>query len=364
MEKTHNEKLRKHHRRLKCTIRAHHITGSLKEKGVLTDDDVDKIYDEATDEKRTERLLFILARRSSSAFEAFIQSLKEVQRQGTCLYEDIVRLLEGADPDQGTDEDKWTHVQSQIKGYIAKRLDPNKACDDLTKSHILTEEESNIIQEEKTPFEKAKSLLCVLSTKGQSAFLALCRVLHAQGLEDIVSFLNQASVGDTLKPVTNVPEPVEHFVKTNDATKVEQALGTSNNPSNIVVSGIPKSGKTQITRWIAKQFLHHHPTAVVWALDGQNRQTLLASKRKLLEALNAEVTDEEDVTKVDECLDQALQNRGTPVLLIVDDLEDGTLLTPTLLRERIQSRVLILTRQEELQLPDETPWPCNLQGLP
>ncbi|KAI8511879.1 hypothetical protein Bbelb_109790 [Branchiostoma belcheri] len=293
--------------------------------GVLTDDDVDKIYDEATDEKRTERLLFILARRSSSAFEAFIQSLKEVQRQGTCLYEDIVRLLEGADPDQASLR-TCRHVVGRPR---------------LMPSHY--------------PTTAPMPLLGYHSP-------ARLGVLHAQGLEDIVSFLNQASVGDTLKPVTNVPEPVEHFVKTNDATKVEQALGTSNNPSNIVVSGIPKSGKTQITRWIAKQFLHHHPTAVVWALDGQNRQTLLASKRKLLEALNAEVTDEEDVTKVDECLDQALQNRGTPVLLIVDDLEDGTLLTPTLLRERIQSRVLILTRQEELQLPDETPWPCNLQG--
>ncbi|XP_078703504.1 uncharacterized protein LOC144928699 [Branchiostoma floridae x Branchiostoma belcheri] len=353
MEETHKEKLRKNHCRLKGTIRTQHIAGSLKEKGVLTDDDVDRINNEATDEKRTERLLFILARRSSSAFEAFVQSLREVREQGTCLYEDIVQLLEGADPNQGTDEDKWTHVQSQIKEYIAKRLDPKKACDDLTKSHILTEEESNIIQEEKTRFEKAKSLLCVLSTKGQSAFLALCRVLHDQGLEDIVSFLNRASVGDTLKPVTNVPEPVKHFLKTNDATKVEQALGNSNNPSNIVVSGIPKSGKTQITRRIAKKFRHHHPTAVVWALDGQNRQTLLASMRKLLEALNVEVTDEEDITEVDKCLDQALQNRGTPVLLIVDDLEDGTLLTLTLLRERIQSRVMILTPQEELQLPAE-----------
>ncbi|KAI8489894.1 hypothetical protein Bbelb_322550 [Branchiostoma belcheri] len=325
MEKTHlaEEKLRKHHRRLKGTIRAHHITGSLKEKGVLTDDDVDRINNEATDEKRTERLLFILAKilskkRSSSAFEAFIQSLKEVQEQGTCLYEDIVRLLEGADPDQGTDEDKWTHVQSQIliKEYIAKRLDPDKACAYLVKSHILTEEVADIIQEEEEPFERAMSLLSILPT--------------IQG-----------------------KEPVEHFLETNDATKVEQALGNSNNPSNIVVSGIAKSGKTQITRRIAKQFRDHHPTAVVWALDGQNRQTLLASMRKLLEALKAEVTDEEDITKVDECLDQALQNRGTPVLLIVDDLEDGTLLTPTLLRERIQSRVLIPTRQEELQLPAE-----------
>ncbi|XP_019635200.1 PREDICTED: uncharacterized protein LOC109478152 isoform X2 [Branchiostoma belcheri] len=99
-EKTHHEKLRKHHRRLKGTIRAHHITGCLKEKGVLTDDDVDKIYDKAAQEERTEQLLFILAKRSSSAIEAFIQSLKEVQRQGTCPYEDIVQLLEGADPKQ------------------------------------------------------------------------------------------------------------------------------------------------------------------------------------------------------------------------------------------------------------------------
>ncbi|XP_019635020.1 PREDICTED: uncharacterized protein LOC109478010 [Branchiostoma belcheri] len=360
MAETHKEKLRKHHCRLKGTIRAHHITGSLKEKGVLTDDAVDKIYDEATDEKRTERLLFILAKilskkRLSYAFEAFIQSLKEVQEHGTCLYEDIVQLLEGADPDQGTDEDKkWIHVRSKIKEYIAKHLDPKKACDDLTKSHILTEEVADIIQEEKEPFERAMSLLSVLpTTKGQSAFLALCRVLHAQGLEDIVSFLNRASVGDTLKPVTNVPEPVEYFLETTDATNVEQALQNSNNPSTIVVGGIPKSGKTQITRRIAKKFRHHHPTAVVWALDGQNRQTLLASMRKLLEALNAEVTDEEDITEVDKCLDQALQNRGTPVLLIVDDLEDGTLLTPTLLRERIQSRVMIPTPQEELQLPAE-----------
>eukprot|EP00058_Branchiostoma_floridae_P016595 XP_002602083.1 hypothetical protein BRAFLDRAFT_98935 [Branchiostoma floridae] len=252
-----------------------------------------------------------------------------------------------------------TSIWDQHREGIARRIEARLAGRFLVNANVLTEDEFKVIDAEETDIERATTLLNILSFKDQNVVQKFCAALADQGCEDISALITGSQVSNILSPVTNVPKPVKNFLPTRDAKDVHEAIKAQHITTVCEVTG---SGKTQIGRWVASQFLRHHPTAVVWVLDGQNHQTLLASMKELLTALNAEVPEEDDMAKVDECLDEALQNRGTPVLLIVDNLEDAALLTPTFMRQRIQCRVLILTCQEDLQLPDGTPFPCNLRG--
>ncbi|KAI8515535.1 hypothetical protein Bbelb_063480 [Branchiostoma belcheri] len=255
----------------------------------------------------------------------------------------------------------------------------------LYRNGTLSRSDLQRINSKSTEEERTEVLLLILSGKGGRAYRAFLRALKVRHggrrlYDDVVKLLEGTadqgaqSAGDvhvwsTLdrEVIANSLDPVEackHLVKScflteeeSDAVKDEETVFEKAHTLLRVLG----TGKRQISRWVASEILPLHPDAVIWRLDGGSRSRFLASKKELLRALGSQVPDED--SRVDECLDETLEWRGTPVLLIVHNLTDGSLLTPTFLKERPQSSVMLLIHRdpEDLLLPEEAPIPCTVQ---
>ncbi|XP_066263559.1 uncharacterized protein [Branchiostoma lanceolatum] len=366
MDAGDRKRLRMNHRLLKRTVSTLYITGYLYEKGTLTIDDVDQINNQATDEDKMETLLFMLPRKGDGAFQKFCSALKE-KRDGASLYKDMAEKLEstvvaedekedqqGASPEVHKDIPRWDFLRKHRRD-IATCLDTEKTCLLLINSDVLTERERNVIEREESPPERAQTLLRILPTKGTNAFHAFHRALKEQDRDDLAALLI-GEPGRVYNPVSNVAKSVSHFFYSEAAKKVNQAMEGGQFP--IVLSGITGSGKTQLALWQAELFVERHPTAVVWRLDGHDKKSFLTDKQNLLERLKEKVPS--DDSQVDACVAKALDSRQTPVMLIMDDLDDGRFLSPELLKPREESKIVIITHRKHLQqkanvsIPDES----------
>ncbi|XP_066271405.1 apoptotic protease-activating factor 1-like [Branchiostoma lanceolatum] len=241
---------------------------------------------------------------------------------------------------------------------IATCLDTQKTCLLLMNSGVLTEWDRMVIEREESPTERAQTLLRILPTKGTNAFHAFREALKEQGQDNLAALLASDKV---CKPVSNVARAVSHFYTSEDAKRVNQIM--EGGKFVVVLSGITGSGKSQVTLWQAALFVERHPTAVVWRLDGHDKKSFLTDKQILLERLKENVPS--DDSQVDTCVAKALDNRKTPVLLIIDDLDDGLFLSPELLKQREGSKILLITHRKRLQqpanvsIPDESYIPIN-----
>ncbi|CAH1249709.1 Hypp8668 [Branchiostoma lanceolatum] len=366
MDAGDRKRLRMNHCLLKRTVSTWYITGYLYEKGTLTTDDVDQIYNQTTEEDKMETLLFMLPRKGDGAFQKFCSALKE-KRDGASLYKDMAEKLEstvvaedekedqqGASPEVHKDIPRWDFLRKHRRD-IATCLDTEKTCLLLINSDVLTERERNVIEREESPPERAQTLLRILPTKGTNAFHAFHRALKEQDRDDLAALLI-GEPGRVYNPVSNVAKSVSHFFYSEAAKKVNQAMEGGQFP--IVLSGITGSGKTQLALWQAELFVERHPTAVVWRLDGHDKKSFLTDKQNLLERLKEKVPS--DDSQVDACVAKALDSRQTPVMLIMDDLDDGRFLSPELLKPREESKIVIITHRKHLQqkanvsIPDES----------
>ncbi|XP_035696241.1 uncharacterized protein LOC118429730 [Branchiostoma floridae] len=359
MDVRDRNKLRDNHLKLKETIYAHHIHGYLYQEGVLTLDDIERINNKATEQDKTEALLFMLPRKSGGAFKKFCMALKETY-DGVPLYKDLAKELEttGASPDNEEERvhDDFPEVREEVaqrnllrkhRRDIATCLDTEKTCELLINAGVLTNRERLVIEGEGSAEERAQSLLRILPTKGPNAFHAFIRALKMQNDPHNLTVLLAGETGGVFNPVTNVSKKVDHFFTSRDARKVNEAMDDER--TVIVLSGITGSGKTQLALWQAELFMERHPTAVVWKLDGQDKKSFLDDKQNLLRALKKDVP--KDDSQVDACVAKALDTRKTPVLLIVDDLDDGVLLSAELLKPRNDSKILLITHHKRLQQP-------------
>ncbi|CAH1238130.1 Hypp5526 [Branchiostoma lanceolatum] len=227
----------------------------------------------------------------------------------------------------------------------------------LFQEEVLADEENDTIGQEVTLEEKASTLLSLLQTKGNADFLKFCQALNAFGKESIVALLKGTAAGDIFNPIQNVTRPVKQFFMTSDFIAVEQAVQinhayTYTDKPVTVLHGPSGSGKTQICRSLEEKFLQHYSTAVAWTLDGRNQDRFLKSKLNLLKALKVDL---DNTSIVDKCLQKAFLRRETPVFLVVEDLEDGSMVTQDLIPLTMQFRMVIITHKDpdHLQLPEE-----------
>ncbi|XP_066302382.1 uncharacterized protein [Branchiostoma lanceolatum] len=227
----------------------------------------------------------------------------------------------------------------------------------LFQEEVLADEENDTIGQEVTLEEKASTLLSLLQTKGNADFLKFCQALNAFGKESIVALLKGTAAGDIFNPIQNVTRPVKQFFMTSDFIAVEQAVQidrayTYTDKPVTVLHGPSGSGKTQICRSLEEKFLRHYPTAVAWTLDGRNQDRFLKSKLSLLKALKVDL---DNTSIVDKCLQKAFLRRETLVFLVVEDLEDGSMVTRDLIPLTMQFRMVIITHKDpdHLQLPEE-----------
>ncbi|XP_035667062.1 uncharacterized protein LOC118409824 isoform X2 [Branchiostoma floridae] len=356
MDTRDRNKLRMNHRELKRTVSTRYITGYLYEKGTLTIDDVDRINTQPTEADKMETLLFMLPRKGDGAFQKFCSALKE-KHDGASLYRELAEKLEstlsdderegqqGSSPDIPEDVARWDLLRKHRRD-IATCLDTEKTCLLLINSDVLTERERNVIEREESPPERAQTLLRILPTKGTKAFHAFREALKEQGRDDLAALL-AGQPGKIYNPISNVAKSVSHFYTSEDVKRVRRAMG--DRQFVIVLSGITGSGKTQVALSQAELFVERHPTAVVWRLDGHDKKSFLTDKQNLLEKLKEKVPT--DDSQVDASVAKALDNRKTPVLLILDDLDDGLFLSPDLLKPREESKVLLITHRKRLQQP-------------
>ncbi|CAH1253005.1 Hypp1060 [Branchiostoma lanceolatum] len=357
MDARDRNRLRMNHRLLKRKVSTRYITGYLYEKGTLTIDDVDRINNQATEEDKMETLLFMLPGKGDGAFQKFCSALKE-KHDGVSLYKDVAEKLEstvlpederdsqqGASPDIREDVARWDLLRKHRRD-IATCLYTEKTCLLLINSDVLTERERNVIEREESPPERAQTLLRILPTKGTNAFNAFREALKQQDQDDLAALLAGGD-GRVHNPVSNVANPVSHFFTSEDARRVNHEI--EGERFLIVLSGITGSGKTQLALWQAELFAERHPTAVVWRLDGHDKKSFLTDKQNLLKALKDKVPT--DDSQIDACVAKALDSRKTPVLLIMDDLDDGLFLSPELLKPRQESKILLITHRKRLQQP-------------
>ncbi|CAH1273599.1 APAF1 [Branchiostoma lanceolatum] len=360
MDVRDRNKLRTNHVKLKTTIYTRHITGVLYQEGVLTLDDIERIDSKATEEDKTEALLFMLPRKADGAFRKFCLALKE-DYAGVPLYKDLAETLEATDhgspdnererlrddfPEVRKEVDQWNLLRKHRRG-IATCLDTEKTCDLLINDGILTNRERSVIERERSAEERAETLLRILPTKGPNAFTAFIEALNMQNDQHNLKALLAGEPGRVVNPTTNVGKKVDHFFTSRDARKVNEAMEGAR--PVIVLSGITGSGKTQLALWQAQLFVERHPTAVVWKIDGQDKTSVLTDMQNLLMVLKKDVP--KDDSQVDACVAKALDSRKTPVLLIIDDLDDGLLLSPALLKSRNESKILLITHRKRLQQP-------------
>ncbi|XP_019614518.1 PREDICTED: uncharacterized protein LOC109462412 [Branchiostoma belcheri] len=367
MDVRDRNKLRMNHRLLKRTVSTHYIKGYLYEKGVLTIDDVETLNNKPTEEDKMETLLFMLPRKGDGAFQKFCSALKDTRYEPS-LYKQVADILEstvsdeeqegqqcrekavviaenGSSPDVREEVARWDLLCKRRRD-IATCLDTEKTCLLLLNSDVLTDRERKVIEREESPPERAQTLLRILPTKGTNAFHAFRQALKDQGRDDLAALL--AGEPDRVyNPVKNFAKAVSHFYTSEDAKQVNLAM--EGEQSVVVLSGITGSGKTQLALWQAQLFVERHPTAVVWRLDGHDKKSFLTDKQNLLQALKEKVPT--DDSQLDDCVAKALDNRKTPVLLIMDDLDDGLFLSPALLKPRKESKILLITHRKRLQQP-------------
>ncbi|XP_035689653.1 uncharacterized protein LOC118424952 [Branchiostoma floridae] len=162
------------------------------------------------------------------------------------------------------------------------------------------------------------------------------------------------AAGDIFNSIQNTTKPVEQFFKSKDFIAVEQAVQMNRAFTDrpvTVLYGPGGSGKTQISRNLAREVLQHYPTAVAYMIEGRDQDCYLRSLLSLLKELNVDQpVGNIGIVGTSTCLQKAFLNRDTPVFLIVEDLEDGSFVRPDLIPNMMQFRMVIITRKDPSQL--------------
>ncbi|XP_035658443.1 uncharacterized protein LOC118403754 [Branchiostoma floridae] len=230
--------------------------------------------------------------------------------------------------------------RAEIAKGLVERGKVTRVAYGLHERGVVTADEVDVIITEETQGDQAETLLRLLPTKPVSGLRLLCQVMRENNCQELAETLEKAADSTRSRLPNNVPKTVPHYYTSSNFSVLRQTLEQK---YLAVLAGINGSGKTQLACHFANCFLDKTPEAIAWMFNGSGRESLRIGIQQLLRGIVGK-----DLHDDEKRLQLELRRSGVHALLVIDDLQDSSLVPAWMLQGDSLCQIIITTNNRNL----------------